>query len=245
VFAIGIIVANVPEGLLPTLTLAMAMASRRMARRSVLVRRLASVETLGAATVICTDKTGTLTQNRMTVRTVYVQGRSLAPGELLALDPAMRPMKFLECARRSHDRLLTPALLARAYLFLGGLEALGAMAAFFFVLPTAGYGPATTACLAAIVVMQIVNVQLCRSDKIPVFQVVAQWNPLIMGGVATEIVLIALIVYTRAGNAVFTTAPIGASAWLFMLPFAAAMLAAEELRKAIVRLQAARLRLGR
>jgi magnesium-transporting ATPase (P-type) len=147
--------------------------------------------------------------------------------------------------RSRDDRLLTPALLARAYLFLGGLEALGAMAAFFFVLPRAGYGPATTACLAAIVVMQIVNVQLCRSDKISVFQVVAQWNPLIMGGVATEIVLIALIVYTRAGNAVFTTAPIGASAWLFMLPFAAAMLAAEELRKAIVRLQAARLRLGR
>lgn len=68
VFAIGIIVANVPEGLLPTVTLALAMAARRMARRNVLVRHLPAVEALGAATVICTDKTGTLTLNRMTVR---------------------------------------------------------------------------------------------------------------------------------------------------------------------------------
>ena len=75
VFAIGIIVANVPEGLLPTVTLAMAMAARRMARRNVLVRRLTSIETLGAATVICTDKTGTLTENRMTARTVYSHAR--------------------------------------------------------------------------------------------------------------------------------------------------------------------------
>ncbi|MCC6556932.1 MAG: cation-transporting P-type ATPase, partial [Polyangiaceae bacterium] len=54
-FGIGIIVANVPEGLLPTVTLALAMGSQRMARRSVLIRHLPSVETLGAATVICTD----------------------------------------------------------------------------------------------------------------------------------------------------------------------------------------------
>lgn len=71
-FAIGILVANVPEGLLPTVTLALAMASQRMARRNVLVRHLPAVETLGAATVICTDKTGTLTQNRMQARRLYV-----------------------------------------------------------------------------------------------------------------------------------------------------------------------------
>jgi P-type E1-E2 ATPase len=59
-FAIGIIVANVPEGLLPTVTLALAMGSQRMAARHVLIRHLPAVETLGAATVICTDKTGTL-----------------------------------------------------------------------------------------------------------------------------------------------------------------------------------------
>ena len=67
IFAIGIIVAMVPEGLLPTLTLALVLATQRMAKRNVLIRYLPSVETLGSTTVICTDKTGTLTQNRMTV----------------------------------------------------------------------------------------------------------------------------------------------------------------------------------
>ncbi|TCW39476.1 potassium/sodium efflux P-type ATPase [Thermohydrogenium kirishiense] len=70
-FAIGIITANVPEGLLPTVTLALAMGVQRMAKRHALVKKLSSVETLGGATVICTDKTGTLTQNEMTVREIW------------------------------------------------------------------------------------------------------------------------------------------------------------------------------
>jgi P-type Ca2+ transporter type 2C len=72
VFALGMIVAFVPEGLLPTVTLALAMGTQRMARRHALVKRLSAVETLGSATVICTDKTGTLTANQMTARTVVV-----------------------------------------------------------------------------------------------------------------------------------------------------------------------------
>jgi calcium-translocating P-type ATPase len=67
-FAIGLLVANVPEGLLPTITLALAVGVRRMARRRALVKRLAAVETLGSTDVICTDKTGTLTEGRMTVK---------------------------------------------------------------------------------------------------------------------------------------------------------------------------------
>ena len=70
-FAIGIITANVPEGLLPTVTLALAIGVQRMAKRNALVKKLSSVETLGGATVICTDKTGTLTQNEMTVREIW------------------------------------------------------------------------------------------------------------------------------------------------------------------------------
>jgi P-type Ca2+ transporter type 2C len=73
-FAVGIIVANVPEGLLPTLTLALALGVRRMARRNALVKRLSAVEALGAATVILTDKTGTLTENEMTVRQLWTLG---------------------------------------------------------------------------------------------------------------------------------------------------------------------------
>jgi calcium-translocating P-type ATPase len=65
VLAIGLLVANVPEGLLPTITLALAVGVRRLARAGALVKRLSAVETLGSTTVICTDKTGTLTQNRM------------------------------------------------------------------------------------------------------------------------------------------------------------------------------------
>ena len=67
VFAIGLLVANVPEGLLPTITLALAVGVRELARAGAVVKRLSAVETLGSTTVICTDKTGTLTENRMRV----------------------------------------------------------------------------------------------------------------------------------------------------------------------------------
>lgn len=76
VFAIGIIVAFVPEGLLPTVTLALAMGVQRMAKRNALIKKLSSVETLGCTTVICTDKTGTLTQNEMTVRELWFSNKS-------------------------------------------------------------------------------------------------------------------------------------------------------------------------
>jgi calcium-translocating P-type ATPase len=65
VFAVGLLAGNVPEGLLPVITLALAVAVRVLARRGALVKRLSAVETLGSTDVICTDKTGTLTENRM------------------------------------------------------------------------------------------------------------------------------------------------------------------------------------
>lgn len=71
IFAVGIIVANVPEGLLPTVTLSLAMGSQRMAKKKALIKTLISVETLGSVTVICTDKTGTLTQNKMEVKKIW------------------------------------------------------------------------------------------------------------------------------------------------------------------------------
>lgn len=71
IFGMGMVVAFVPEGLLPTVTLALAMGVQRMARRHALIKRLSAVETLGCTSVICTDKTGTLTQNEMTVRDIW------------------------------------------------------------------------------------------------------------------------------------------------------------------------------
>lgn len=75
-FAIGIIVAMMPEGLLPTVTLGLAMGVQRMAKRGAIIKKLSSVETLGCTTVICTDKTGTLTQNEMTVKELWFDGNT-------------------------------------------------------------------------------------------------------------------------------------------------------------------------
>jgi len=72
IFSLGMIVAFIPEGLLPTVTLALAMAVQRMSKRNALVKKLSSVETLGSTSVICTDKTGTLTQNEMTVNHLWL-----------------------------------------------------------------------------------------------------------------------------------------------------------------------------
>jgi magnesium-transporting ATPase (P-type) len=77
IFAIGIIVANVPEGLLPTVSLSLAMAVQRMAKRNALIKRLSSVETLGCTTVICTDKTGTLTTNEISITKVWINGKTI------------------------------------------------------------------------------------------------------------------------------------------------------------------------
>lgn len=102
-FAIGIIVANVPEGLLPTVTLALAMGSQRMARRNALIRHLPAVEALGSASVICTDKTGTLTMNRMKVRRVFLGGSWIeAAPDGLRRAAAQHPL-FFEVARQCHD----------------------------------------------------------------------------------------------------------------------------------------------
>mmetsp|Transcript_27962 Transcript_27962/g.42274 ORF Transcript_27962/g.42274 Transcript_27962/m.42274 type:complete len:1185 (+) Transcript_27962:2-3556(+) len=77
VFAIGIIVANVPEGLLATVTVSLALTAQRMAGKMVLVKNLESVETLGSTSAICSDKTGTLTQNKMTVSHMYYNRKTV------------------------------------------------------------------------------------------------------------------------------------------------------------------------
>ena len=150
--------------------------------------------------------------------------------------------------RARGERLLSWSLIARAYLFLGVLEAAASMAVFFFVLDAAGwhygelpgktdplYLQATSACLAAIVVAQVANVFLCRHPLKSSLSFRPLSNPLILLGIAAELGLIMLIVYTPAGNWLFGTAPLGAEVWLLAMLFAVAMWALEEARKAWLR----------
>jgi calcium-translocating P-type ATPase len=165
------------------------------------------------------------------------------------------PEAMQQPPRSRHGRLIDRSLLARAYLFLGPLEAVAAMAAFFFVVATFGwvygehwaaddprYMKATTACLSAIVAMQMVNVFLCRSERTSIFSVGLFGNRLIWAGLVVEVLLILSINYTPIGNHLFGTAPIGLSVWLFFLPFVVGMLALEEFRKALTRRSVGRTR---
>jgi len=150
--------------------------------------------------------------------------------------------------RRRDEPLLHGGLLARAYLFLGPLEAAAAMAAYFFVLAGGGwqygdtlapndplYLQATTACLAAIVAMQVINVFLCRHPRSSLLTTGLGGNRLIAAGVALEIALIAAIVYTPSGQWLFATAPLGWEVWALLVPLGLAMLLLEEGRKAVAR----------
>jgi calcium-translocating P-type ATPase len=100
-FAIGLLVANVPEGLLPTITLALAVGVRDLARRGAVVKRLSAVETLGSTTVICTDKTGTLTENRMRVTWLWTPTGDyrLEDNPPTRTQPAGTPAAILELIR--------------------------------------------------------------------------------------------------------------------------------------------------
>ena len=98
-FALGVTVALVPEGLLPTVTLSLAIGAQRMAAHGALVRRLESVETLGSTTFICIDKTGTLTQNEMSVVEAWtpkgrasIEGRGYDPTRIVHAEPGLLPL---------------------------------------------------------------------------------------------------------------------------------------------------------
>ncbi|MBF6649973.1 cation-transporting P-type ATPase [Methylobacter sp. BlB1] len=154
------------------------------------------------------------------------------------------PGNMAKPPRPRKERLLDWRLLTRAYLFLGVMEAIAAMSAYFYVLYSGGwqwgegrdsqdplYLKATTACFSAIIVMQIVNVFLCKTPERSVFSAPAFDNRIILGGIVLEIALVVIIDYTAWGNLIFGTLPLAPDVWLFILPFALAMLLLEEVRK--------------
>ncbi|MDV2475630.1 cation-transporting P-type ATPase [Rhodococcus zopfii] len=109
-FTIGLIVANVPEGLLPTITLALAVGVRVLARNGALVKRISAVETLGSTSVICTDKTGTLTQNRMTVTEIWTTNSTVdLTGSSEPITPDLTVKRLMTAAVWCGNAELTPA----------------------------------------------------------------------------------------------------------------------------------------
>jgi len=163
---------------------------------------------------------------------------------------AERPSKEIMSRppRVKKERLLSSGLLARAYLFLGPIEAAAGLFGFFYILRTGGwhageflapdntlYLQATTACLTAIIVTQIANVFACRSSRESVFRLGFLTNRLIFAGIAFELALQLFIVYHPFGNMIFGTHPVSLDTWLVLLPFALLLFFLEEFRKFLVR----------
>lgn len=150
--------------------------------------------------------------------------------------------------RPKTERMLTRGMLTRAYLFLGLFEALAGMCAYFYVMQGGGwswpqplapastlYLQATTACLAGIIATQVVNVFTCRSPILSIVTLGVLSNRLVLLGIAAELALTGIIIYTPPGNSIFGCSPIGFNVWLLLIPFALLLLAADETRKYIVR----------
>ncbi len=174
-------------------------------------------------------------------------GTDMVPAVALGAEPP-QPGIMESQPRPKTERLLSVPVLLRVYVFLGLIEAGIAMAAFFWFLYAQGwtwgaplvwtdplYRQATTVTFAAIVAAQVANAFACRSERASVFRLGFLTNPLLLWGIAAELALLALIVYTPLGNRLLGTLPLPWWAWLPLIAGAVGLLAAEELRKLLVR----------
>lgn len=174
-------------------------------------------------------------------------GTDMLPALALGAEkPAEGIMK--QPPRDPNERLLNLKRIGLAFFLLGPIEAAAGLFGYFYVLETGGwqwgemlpsdsilYMQATTACLTGIVVAQIANVFACRSFRESVFSLGLFTNRFLFVAVAVQIVMQLFIVYHPWGNAVFSTYPVSGSVWLMVVPFAASLFIADELRKLIIR----------
>jgi magnesium-transporting ATPase (P-type) len=174
-------------------------------------------------------------------------GTDLVPALALGAEPP-EPGIMDRPPRPKAQRLLDMPLLLRAYGFLGLFEAAAAMAGFFFIYFVNGWRPgmtmadagpvytaATTMTLAGIVMSQVGNVFACRTERESIFRTGLFANRLVLWGIATELIVTALLIYTPFLQKLFGLAPLGIREWAFLLAFAPLLLLLEEGRKWVVR----------
>ncbi|MDD1749661.1 MAG: cation transporting ATPase C-terminal domain-containing protein, partial [Methanothrix sp.] len=151
--------------------------------------------------------------------------------------------------RSRQDHIITPRMLARSYLFLGAIQSLAAMSAFYFMfwtngywgqfldLPSSGqlYLAATSMTLAAIVSTQIGNLFAQRTEVLSFLKVGMLSNPLIWAGIASELIIVCAIIYVPQLQWAFGTTAFPLSNWAFLFAWMPSLLLADELRKAWLR----------
>ena len=174
-------------------------------------------------------------------------GTDMLPALALGAEPSDKKL-MQQPPRPPKERLLSWGVVIRAYLWLGMLEAAASLFVFFFVLRQSGweygsmlgntdplYLQATTACLASIVMAQVINLFVCRHPRASAFPMKLSHNPMLWLGIAVEVVLILLVVYTPWGNELFGTHPLELAVWGLMIVLALGLGVLEEGRKLVAR----------